>query len=142
MSAPTMVVPSAVDRVVAGRTLKIEPVRVRDLAAFVAAVTPLASDLAAGRMERLLTQHLDRLLEATALGTGVDRAWLDEIGADELFELALAVVEVNADFFTRRMLPAIARVVASVAPMASMASVPPSTDGSSPSAPPASTTAP
>ncbi|GMV55034.1 MAG: hypothetical protein AMXMBFR6_08390 [Betaproteobacteria bacterium] len=130
---------SAVSLVVGGRQLTIEPVRVRDLAAFVAAVAPIASDLAAGEMLEALSRHTDRLIDATAIGAGVERAWLDARGADDLVELAAAVMEVNGDFFTRRLLPAIERAAASVARAASR---PSSMTGPSPSAPPASTTVP
>jgi len=43
----------------------------------------------------------------TLLGFAIkkDRAWFDSLGADVGYELAKAVVEVNADFFTRRMMP-------------------------------------
>lgn len=93
--------------VIAERTLTITPVRVGDLPAFIAAIEPMARELSTGDLLGALSRHADALILATALGAGVERAWLEERTADDLVRLASAVVEVNADFFVRRLVPAI-----------------------------------
>lgn len=92
---------------IATRAITIEPVRVRDLPAFLHAVEPIARDLAAGDLMGALARQADRFIAATAIGAGVDRSWLDARSADDLVQLAGAVLEVNADFFVRRVIPAI-----------------------------------
>jgi hypothetical protein len=87
---------------------RIAPVRVRDLPAFLAAVEPILRDVANGDIVGALARHADAVIAATAIGAGVERAWLDEQDAETLVDLASRVLEVNADFFVRRLLPKIA----------------------------------
>ena len=54
---------------------------------------------AAGELGRLAG---DPQLE---LAVGKPRAWVDELAADEAILLAAKVIEVNADFFTRTVMP-------------------------------------
>lgn len=96
---------------VAGVVVAVAPVKVRDLPAFLAAIEPVVGSLgllggsgAAGVLA-LLATHGQRLIEATALGAGVEATWLGEQTSDVLVDLAVAVVEVNIDFFVRVLLP-------------------------------------
>lgn len=86
----------------------VTPVKVRDLPAFLAAVEPIARELAQGDILAALAKHADRVIEATAIGAGVDRAWLEGQTPDVLVDLASKVLEVNADFFVRQVLPKVA----------------------------------
>jgi hypothetical protein len=97
------------------RGMTIEPVRVRDLPRFLAAIAPVASDMAAGDIASALMRHADAVIEATAIGAGVERAWLDAQSPDVLVELAARVLEVNAGFFVRRVLPIIQQTAAQLA---------------------------
>lgn len=85
--------------------MPITPVKVRDLPAFVAAVEPIARELASGDIVGALARHADAVIEATAIGAGVERAWLGEQTPDVLVDLAARVLEVNADFFVQRVMP-------------------------------------
>lgn len=93
----------------------IEPVKVRHLPAFLAAVEPIAVEMASGDMLSAVAKHCDAVIQATVIGAGVERAWLDEQGVDTLVELASRVIEVNADFFARRVLPALSRAAQAIA---------------------------
>lgn len=95
----------AVDLLVAGRAVAVRPVRVKHLPAFLAAIEPLARELAAGDVYAALAHNAEALVAALALGAEVERAWLDEQDAETLVELAGAVLEVNADFFVQTLLP-------------------------------------
>jgi hypothetical protein len=77
--------------------------------------TELASDDIAGALMR----HTDGLIEATAIGVGVERAWLEEQTPDVLATLAARVLEVNADFFLRRVLPIVTAAAQRMAQAAS-----------------------
>jgi|GEM_PF-1781506 len=83
----------------------MEPVKVRDLPAFLAAIEPIAQEMARGDILAALAKHADRVIEATAIGAGVDRAWLEDQTLDVLVDLAARVLEANADFFARSVLP-------------------------------------
>ena len=45
------------------------------------------------------------IADAVAIAVGKPRAWVDELAADEAILLAAKVIEVNADFFTRTVIP-------------------------------------
>lgn len=113
----------------------IQPVKVRDLPAFLAAVEPIARELAAGDLLAALARHADAVITATAIGAGVERAWLEEQTPDVLVELAARVLEVNADFFVRQVLPTVERAAQVLA-----ATVSGGTSGSPASSPAASAT--
>jgi hypothetical protein len=114
---------------------RIAPVRVRDLPRFLKAVEPVAAELAAGDIAGALMRQADAVIEATCIGADVERAWLEEQTPDVLAELAARVLEVNADFFVRRVLPIVTAAAERLALTASGG-----TSGSPPSSMPASAT--
>ncbi len=85
----------------------VSPLKVKDLPAFLAAIEPVARELAEGDILAALARHADAVITATAIGAGVERAWLEEQTPDVLVDLAARVLEVNADFFVRQVLPRI-----------------------------------
>lgn len=101
------------------RGICIEPIKVRDLPRFLRAVEPIAADLAAGDIAGALIRHAEALIEATAIGAGVDRAWLEEQTPDVLADLAARVLEVNGDFFVSRVLPQVMAAAERLARIAS-----------------------
>jgi hypothetical protein len=102
---------------IGGRDIAVDPVTVRDLPAFLAAVEPIARELMAGDVMAALAHNADRLIQAVCTGARVERAWLDDQQADVLVELAVAVIEVNADFFARRVLPAVTQAAQTLSRM-------------------------
>lgn len=91
----------------AGRDFDLLPLRMRQLPAFARHVEPVLPLLMGGRYIQLITDHSEAMLEAVAIATGADRTWLDDLYPDQFVELLTPVVEVNADFFGRRILPAV-----------------------------------
>jgi hypothetical protein len=82
------------------------------LQAFTKAVKPIANDLMAaleGKADwlQIIEENGGNLIDAVHIATGVPREKLDDAMGDEFIKLAAAVVEVNADFFVSRLLPAI-----------------------------------
>ena len=100
---------------VGDRTITIAPVKVGDLPAFLRAVEPIARELAAGDIMAAVVANAERFIDATAIGAGVDRPWLEAQGVDALIDLASGVLEVNADFFARRVTPALLRATETLA---------------------------
>ncbi len=117
---------------VAGRELAIASVPVRDLQAFLAALEPVARELMAGDILPAIVRHTDAVITATAIGAGVERQWLEAQDAEALVLLAGAVIEVNADFFVQRLVPALTMAAQALAAASEMWATP-STAGSAPS---------
>ena len=70
----------------------------------------------------------DDLLTAVSIAVGKPRAWVDALDADQAILLAAKVLEVNADFFTRTVMPRLDGLIARTGATAAMA-----TAGSTPS---------
>jgi hypothetical protein len=95
-----------------GRTLTVRPLSLRQIPGVARALRPLAPVLAAGLDLLSLAEHLDDVVAALAAATGEPPDWLWGIAPEELLALAGAVVEVNADFFSRRLAPALVAATA------------------------------
>ncbi|MDO3524993.1 hypothetical protein Q3P09_24690, partial [Ralstonia pseudosolanacearum] len=72
----------------------------------------------------LFIEHGDDLLQAVAIAVDKPRAWVDALAADEAILLAAKVVEVNADFFTRTVLPRLDGLFAQVTQATASGSTP------------------
>lgn len=101
------------------RGIAITPVTVGDLPAFLAAIEPIAAEVASGDILGALLRHADAVIAATAIGARVDRAWLEQQTPDVLVELAGRVLEANADFFVQRVMPALTAASERIAKIAS-----------------------
>ena len=103
---------------VAGTTVEITPLRVGELPQFLAAVQPIVEVFSEDPdWLSLLAVHGRALLKAIALAARSDLVWVESLQLDDAVRLAEAVFEVNADFFVRRVAPALqqaARKVRSV----------------------------
>lgn len=86
-------------------TLTVRPLTLRQLPAFSRAVQPVLPWLLAGQIVAALTEDGDAVIAAIAAATGLAAQDMPEDPA-EFVALAGAVIEVNVDFFTRRLLPA------------------------------------
>ncbi|MDY0274800.1 MAG: hypothetical protein RBR42_05080 [Desulfomicrobium sp.] len=89
---------------------EIRPVKVKDLPRFLKACEPIADAFMAGDIKAAIMQHADNVIEATAIGAGIEREWLGEQELDVLVELTAKVIEVNIDFFVQTLLPKIQAV--------------------------------
>jgi hypothetical protein len=121
---------------IGGKALDLTPLRVGELPAFVRAIRPFAEQLTtAVDWIGIFADHGEALLEALALASRCPRLWIEGLSLDEAIRLAEALLEVNADFFIRRVSPEIDRVArrlaarthATVGAMPSNGSSPPAT---------------
>jgi len=87
----------------------IQPIKVRDLPAFIAGIRPIAAAFASRDVYLAFAENIEAVIIMTALGAGVTHDWLDAQTPDVLIDLATRVIEVNADFFTQSILPAMDR---------------------------------
>ena len=76
----------------------------------------------------LFGERGDDLLTAVSIAVGKPRAWVNELAADEAILLAAKVIEVNADFFTRTVMPRLDGLITQASTVAAAA-----TAGSTPS---------
>lgn len=92
---------------IAGQSVAIAPLKVGQLPAFLRCIAPLIGQLNAPQIDwlRLFGEHGDDLLSAIAIAVKKPREWVDDLAADEALMLAAKVMEVNADFFTRTVIP-------------------------------------
>lgn len=96
---------STPEQVIDGYVQAVEPLKVRHLARFITLCEPIAGLLMQGDIRAVLLSHTEAVIEATALGAEVERAWLNDQDVEVLVRLANQVIAVNADFFTQRLLP-------------------------------------
>lgn len=96
----------------AGERVEVAPLKVRQLPAFARAVAPLLSEMAGRRdglldVAALVALHGERLAQAVAVATSRPEAWVGDMEADDFVRLVALVIEVNGDFFVRRLAPAL-----------------------------------
>jgi hypothetical protein len=100
-------IPQALELSINGETLAIKPLKVGQMPAFLRAISPVMQHLTKTEIDwlALFGERGDDLLSAIAIAVGKPRQWVDELAADQAIVLAAKVIEVNADFFTRTVMP-------------------------------------
>lgn len=95
-----------------GSELTITPLKVGQIPKFLRAIRPLIEDInpnvsatAEAEFLGMIAEHGERLIEAASIATGQSIDWLSEGDADEFGVLVKAIIEVNSDFFTRKVAP-------------------------------------
>ena len=123
-------VPQGIELVIDGEPLVIKPLKVGQLPGFLRAISPVMQQISSTEIDwlALFGERGDDLLSAIAIAVGKPRVWVDELAADEAILLAAKVIEVNADFFTRTVMPRLDGLIARTGATAAMA-----TGGSTPS---------
>ena len=107
MSDLETLIAQPVELVIDGEPLAIKPLKVGQMPAFLRAISPVMQQLTSSEIDwlALFGERGDDLLSAIAIAVGKPRTWVDELAADEAILLAAKVIEVNADFFTRTVIP-------------------------------------
>lgn len=107
MSDLDKLVPQAVEISLAGEIVAIKPLKIGQMPAFLRAITPVMQQLGGNGIDwlALFGEHGDDLLTAVSIAIGKPRMWVDALDADEAILVAAKVIEVNADFFTRTVMP-------------------------------------
>ncbi len=94
---------------IAGLALEVRPMVSVQFPPFLRAAGPILAEVSIDAPDwlYLLQEHGERLFEALAVATKQPREWVEALAGDDLIRLAVIVLEVNADFFVRRMVPAL-----------------------------------
>lgn len=98
-----------------GQSIKLRPLVVRQLAPFARALREIPEDVLAGiiaaNVDALaIVECAPHLARAISIATGIDEERLLDWEPDVLLELGVGVVEVNGDFFVRRLTPMLVSV--------------------------------
>ena len=130
MSDLDTLAPAGVKLIVAGEAIALKPLKVGQMPAFLRAVSPVMQSLTKPEIDwiALFGERGDDLLAAVAIAVGKPRDWVDDLAADEAILLAAKVIEVNADFFTRTVIPKLDGLLTPI-----KVPVPESVSGSTPS---------
>lgn len=101
------VFPQGSDISIAGENLTVKPLKVGQLPGFLRAIGPVMTHLSGEAIDWLavLGERGGDLLAAIAIAVGKPRDWVDDLAPDEAVLLAATVIEVNADFFSRQVVP-------------------------------------
>ena len=128
-------IPQAVELTVGGETLAIKPLKVGQMPAFLRAISPVMQHLTRAEIDwlTLLGEQGDDLLAAIAIAVAKPRQWVDDLAADEAILLAAKVIEVNADFFTRTVLPKLDGLFTRAKALVPVTAAAPAESGSTPS---------
>jgi hypothetical protein len=128
MSDLDNLVPQTVELVIDGEPLAIRPLKVGQLPAFLRAITPVMQYLGGDGIDwlALFGERGDDLLTAVSIAIGKPRGWVDALDADEAILVAAKVIEVNADFFTRTVMPRLDGLIAQTSAVAITAGSTPS----------------
>ncbi len=121
-------IPQALELTVNGETLAVKPLKVGQMPAFLRTISPVMQHLSRTEIDwlTLFGERGDDLLSAIAIAVGKPRQWVDDLAADEAILLAAKVIEVNADFFTRTVMPKLDGLFTQAQ---SLAAVPPTPTG-------------
>lgn len=100
----------------------IEPMRMGKLKAFSDAIQPVFGEIASmvgddakqQDIPSLIARHYDDLVALVCVACPVQRAHIDDMHLDDFVSLVGAVIEVNADFFTKSLLPTMKGVFGSL----------------------------
>ena len=130
MSELETIVPQGIELLIDGEPLLIKPLKVGQLPGFLRAISPVMQQMSSTEIDwlALFGERGDDLLTAVSIAIGKPRAWVDELAADEAILLAAKVIEVNADFFTRTVMPRLDGLITQASTVAAAA-----TAGSTPS---------
>lgn len=96
-----------------GREVRLFPLTVGKLPAFARAIRPFADKIQAiesfgpADVLDLIAEHGENLLEAVSIASGIKRDEIDDADPATLLSLIAPIIKVNADFFARRLVPAI-----------------------------------
>ena len=125
--------PTPVTLTVGGESVAITPLRIGELPAFTRAIAPVIAEMKGSGLDWLAVfgTHGESVFTALAVATRKPREWIESLAADEAILLVATVIEVNSDFFARRVLPKVEGLLAklttapagSISPSASSATV-------------------
>lgn len=90
---------------VGGRDFDVLPLVMRQIPGFLTKIAAPWTLIMAEEYLAALMQFPEEIRDAISIATGADADWLDNLRPDDFLDLTKTVLEVNLDFFARRVLP-------------------------------------
>lgn len=105
------VFPQEVELQIHGETLKVLPLKMRQLPKVSSCMTRLFKYVNQDEMDiaGLLAEGSQDLVNAVAVAVDKPVEWIEDLGLDEMVILSRTVIEVNSDFFYRRVMPELSK---------------------------------
>lgn len=88
----------------------ILPLRMRQMSAFSKASGPVFGQILSGDWKSAIDENEEAMRRAIAVAIERPEAWVWDLYQHEFMELTIAVLEVNLDFFVRRVLPSLVKI--------------------------------
>lgn len=100
------------------RDILIKPVKVKHLSKAAKLVAPIAADVAKdGLSVAAFIEYPDQIIELVALVCDLPVDWVGELDLEEMLRILAPLIQVNMDFFVRRMVPAITDLTRNLSPV-------------------------
>ena len=106
-SALNVFVSQAQEIRIAGKVILLRPLTVGQLPGFLHAAQPIITELQSGDIAQALLRNPAAVIESVTIACNQDRIWIDSLYSDDLIKLGTKCLEINLDFFIRRLLPEI-----------------------------------
>lgn len=111
----SLLLPTGKEISIAGANLTIKPFKFGELPKVFKAIEPITGKLGAllsgkpdvSAIASLLGGGGDSIIDLMVIGSKQSREWIEGLEMDEGVEVLTTIFEVNADFFTRKVLPLI-----------------------------------
>ncbi|WP_444452040.1 hypothetical protein ACTTAI_13360 [Rhodobacter capsulatus] len=97
--------PLARETMIAGVSVALGPLKVRQFGAFTKVAEPFAGHVISGDYLAAVVQHPDAVIAALEIATGQPAAVFDDMLPDEIMSVLAEVMEINLRFFGQRLLP-------------------------------------
>lgn len=101
---------------IADQPVEISALKVREIPPVIRALKPIMGPISALFDEQLTAESIiemsmrgENLITAVSIASRQPVEWVGDLMADDLVVLAMAIVEVNADFFVKRLMPSMLR---------------------------------
>lgn len=99
--------------IINGSERRIEPLKIGQIPAFTRSIRNLgglldsfmAGNFSGEAMLGAIADHGEDLIEAASIAAKIPREELEQVGPDEFFDLILAIIAANRDFFIRKLSP-------------------------------------
>lgn len=112
--------PDSLKLKIAGETVVLKPLQVKNLKKVLEIMKPMASYFpsigATPEKEPidfmgLVINHTDTVVQLIALFVDKSEEWVGDLNIAELIDILSAIVEMNLDFFTQRVLPSVSQAM-------------------------------
>lgn len=118
----SQLLPQPIELKIGDKALSLTPLKVSELSAFSRAVAPVIGAFEDGSLDLfgLIANHTETVVTAVSIAVREPREWINVLTVGELVLLAAKVIEVNADFFTRGVMPSVTQALGTLGALTPM----------------------